>query len=261
MEPFVVNTAELQLSTADLRHFQDFKNWLWQKKVEAAQMPFRFLDLPAELRSGIYAFAFENEREDRIKISRFKQPPITQTSRLLRKEALPLFYSNSPFEILAFSNFEDRYIFRNRGDPNSIFYQDDQKSRIVKASGVLGVKQQVKASIRTAGADAVFRDVSIRVVEADPAHINAKNIAAKSWDGVTMSCISMEHLQGQNSVTVTNGLQYPPVSTFYNRGDVDEAIQGATDEAKSLASQSGFKGFTLKDLEKIVGKLRYIFQA
>lgn len=50
----------------------------------------RFLELPAELRNRIYAMHFESLGEPQHPPS---QPPLTLTSRQLRSEALPMFYS------------------------------------------------------------------------------------------------------------------------------------------------------------------------
>jgi hypothetical protein len=56
--------------------------------------PFRFLDLPAELRESIYEFSFSSRRADD-----FNTPAISRTCRLLRKEALPLFYKTQRFAL------------------------------------------------------------------------------------------------------------------------------------------------------------------
>lgn len=70
--------------------------------------PFRLLDLPPELWLRICEFAVtkptairvgkEPNPEDQMAVIR--QPAITRTSRLLRVEALPMFYALNTFEML-----------------------------------------------------------------------------------------------------------------------------------------------------------------
>ncbi|KAF2092622.1 hypothetical protein NA57DRAFT_62333 [Rhizodiscina lignyota] len=74
--------------------------------------PFRLLDLPVEVRLGIYEFDLYNHLEsvnhnyiheflyEDVVIARMgceKQPPITSVCRQLRSEALPLYYSKTKF--------------------------------------------------------------------------------------------------------------------------------------------------------------------
>lgn len=54
-----------------------------------------FEDLPPELRTRIYKLYFESLELPALPA----QPPLTEVSRLVRKEALPLFYSCSTFQI------------------------------------------------------------------------------------------------------------------------------------------------------------------
>lgn len=56
----------------------------------------RFTELPPELRAKIYAYYFAEFEEALVAP---KQPPLTRTSRMVRREALPLFYSSCTFEL------------------------------------------------------------------------------------------------------------------------------------------------------------------
>jgi len=66
------------------------------------EQPFRFLDLPPELRDHIYESAvytgtlYPSTRRESSS-NQATQPPITRASRQLRKESLPLFYSTNSF--------------------------------------------------------------------------------------------------------------------------------------------------------------------
>ncbi len=55
----------------------------------------KFSDLPAELRVRIYKLHFDSLAGTGVG----EQPPITRVSRLLRKEALPVFYDASNFRL------------------------------------------------------------------------------------------------------------------------------------------------------------------
>ena len=55
----------------------------------------RLLDLPPELRVLIYGFYFDSLPKLREPV----QPPLSQVSRLLRQESLPVFYSTCTFKL------------------------------------------------------------------------------------------------------------------------------------------------------------------
>lgn len=58
----------------------------------------RFSELPPELRQAVSEQYFASLAKERMKLV-FKQPPVTMASRLLRTEALPLFYRMITFEL------------------------------------------------------------------------------------------------------------------------------------------------------------------
>lgn len=67
------------------------------------RQPFRFFDLPPELRDRIYLFAMDFPRLETAAIPRTPDyatiPGIAQTSRLARHEALEVFFFNRPLEV------------------------------------------------------------------------------------------------------------------------------------------------------------------
>lgn len=72
------------------------------KRLEAISLGFRFLDLPAELRSKVYGFYLAKHslvviRPDHKKTAGY--PAITKVSQQIRSEVLPLFYASTIFEL------------------------------------------------------------------------------------------------------------------------------------------------------------------
>ncbi|KAK3080483.1 hypothetical protein LTS18_000937 [Coniosporium uncinatum] len=65
--------------------------------------PFRFLDLPAELRNKIYKLAVTtrepNSHRTAFLAQHAHQPAITKASRQIRAESLPLYYSENTIEV------------------------------------------------------------------------------------------------------------------------------------------------------------------
>lgn len=57
----------------------------------------RFCDLPPEIRTQIYGLHFDALKSKCLSLP--CQPPVTRASRLLRSEALPMFYGSSTFHI------------------------------------------------------------------------------------------------------------------------------------------------------------------
>lgn len=66
------------------------------RRLEEATRPFRFMELPAELRVHIYELLL---REVEVTPIRSQRPAITQASQQLREEALPVYYEVSRFAV------------------------------------------------------------------------------------------------------------------------------------------------------------------
>lgn len=90
-------------SVALLKRVPDEVRWNCSRLMETLKglmMPFRFLELPAEVRARVYGLLWPKV----FKIAghdsgRDRLPPVLQVSSQIRQEALPLFYSNTKFSI------------------------------------------------------------------------------------------------------------------------------------------------------------------
>lgn len=65
--------------------------------ADAANMPFRFMDLAPELRNRIYRLAVLSETAIGIRKTGYSRPPLLQTSRQIRSEATGIYYSENIF--------------------------------------------------------------------------------------------------------------------------------------------------------------------
>ncbi|KJX94612.1 hypothetical protein TI39_contig4173g00042 [Zymoseptoria brevis] len=153
----------------------------------SSDQTFRLMDLPPEVRSRIYSLAFianikhgdgidhhahdcntacywaayhrRNERKTKMfeqktkNLVAFRLHPLTQVSRQLRVETLPIFFGETNFEIYLDSNFEDRARAR-RGDRLRTLTAQ------LKKIGVLGMSAGPKTRLRSFKSAALFQDVT-----------------------------------------------------------------------------------------------------
>jgi hypothetical protein len=69
------------------------RKWL---RINDETLTFRLLDLPPELRNAIFTYYFDSLPDLK---ARYCEPPICLTSRLIRKESIPLFYGRCTFDL------------------------------------------------------------------------------------------------------------------------------------------------------------------
>lgn len=68
--------------------------------AEDGDTPFRFSDLPPELRNRIYKHALVDEEPVCITTSGYDRPPLVSTCRQIRKEAIEIYYAGNVFVLV-----------------------------------------------------------------------------------------------------------------------------------------------------------------
>jgi hypothetical protein len=88
---------------SDSSHHQDHTT-TGEPNPSTADIPFRFLALPAQLRLKVYGFACYEDR--RIDLFNVKIPAITRVSRLVRHEALAAFFEINYFLVAIYTPYQ-----------------------------------------------------------------------------------------------------------------------------------------------------------
>ncbi|SMR51641.1 unnamed protein product [Zymoseptoria tritici ST99CH_3D1] len=245
---------------------------LSKEKKGSSDQTFRLMDLPPEVRTRIYSLAFianikhgdgidhhahdcntacywaayhrRNERKTKMfeqktkNITAFRLPALTQVSRQLRVETLPVFFGETNFEIYLYSNFEDRARAR-RGD--SLRTPPAQLKKI----GILGMRAEVKTRLRSFKSAALFQDVTFKVASRDAGRtlvyvriecLGRIGLQISSWDGPGMWSL------GPN---------------YFGREGVDATVEALKHAAEGIAKKALFRGFTLRDVEEMARTFRF----
>ncbi|SMQ49714.1 unnamed protein product [Zymoseptoria tritici ST99CH_3D7] len=239
----------------------------------SSDQTFRLMDLPPEVRTHIYSLAFianikhvngidhgahdcntkcywtywsrtRSEREIKMfeqktkSLTAFRLHPLTQVSRQLRVETLPVFFGETNFEICLYSNFEDRARAR-RGD--SLRTPPAQLKKI----GILGMRAEVKTRLRSFKSAALFQDVTFKVASRDAGRtlvyvriecLGRIGLQISSWDGPGMWSL------GPN---------------YFGREGVDATVEALKHAAEGIAKKALFRGFTLRDVEEMARTFRF----
>ncbi|CAK3813989.1 Hypothetical predicted protein [Lecanosticta acicola] len=231
--------------------------------------PFRILDLPAEIRNRIYGhyIAMNGKRNkgqrNKYNLANFKTPVIAQVSRQLRSEFLPVFFAEASWYVVLPCNLVDFFRSRLELPPREKcddFALDKAYDAAVRVAGKLGIKRPVKDLIRGYGAQAVFRDVTFLICDAE--FVDEKNRAEIDKENVVMSFI-MTYREKKVNTKRARKTDFPAAPHLETRGfgfeqrDIRNAVGFARRVVKHIGSREGFNGFTHGDLEEIAKVFRH----
>jgi hypothetical protein len=232
---------------------------------------FDLLGLPAEIRNRIYSFVFAEEAEPGAlsnkrcchhylesgdqhplqvpprnpsvlsrDIASFSIPHITQASRQLRRETIPIFFQESAFVAYVCSNLRDRRNAR-RGLPL-------QQRRDLK--GVLYIHADLRTTICSFDRAALIRDITFNV------GIKASEDVMCWSSSRTAVHIRVQFLGTKGGVKVTSqdgGM----TMRSYDREDVEFAVERVRKAAEDMGTKARFKGFTIWAVELLAKELRF----
>ncbi|KAK4503640.1 hypothetical protein PRZ48_004555 [Zasmidium cellare] len=215
-----------------------------------------FLRLPAELRNVVYSLIFATTSKPEI--SSFRPPAITQVSKQLRDESLPLFFAETVFRMPVGGNFESTHVERIRRRDRFLgflllrpFFHPSQPNHMAMA-GVIVARPWPKG---THSKVALFRNVELEVYDTEA--------MVKGPDGVVDNGSSEIYLVlrlkvkawGAMELSVEKGKAYP-IRHAERSQDVEGTVEKATGIAREIAAAKKFKGFKMKDLQRIATAFR-----
>lgn len=214
---------------------------------ERLSKPFRFLDLPAEIRNHIYSLLLVNDKPRPF--ATISSPPVAQASKQLRAEVLPILFARVSWSIIVKASLESLKAKRLSADGTNY----------TRSSGDTGqLRMSYFAQEFLSATKAVLRDVTIHVIDSNDSTTRRQQI---NGEDVATINLKLGFENGSPCVTATPGANAIPVGagTNFDQRDVDAHIDVAKAEAERIiASSPNFKGFTLDNIRKIA---RHLLQA
>ncbi|PIB02976.1 hypothetical protein CB0940_11667 [Cercospora beticola] len=198
---------------------------------------FRFLDLPAEIRNRIYSYYFAaSDTKPQYNLVNYRDPPITLACKQLRRESLPIFFSECTFLLTIGANY----------------FEPERKAE----AGRLCLLNRVSSRLIALGDNNVlFRNLHIRVTMLCFASTMRRELVyPKYMERYLIAWITLQ-THPKLKFGVKRGMGYPKVGLSGVLDRYAEQIESTLEAAKSAAlelrGREGFKGFSLVDLATI----------
>lgn len=213
------------------------------------ETPFRFLDLCGELRNKVYSMATTQEDNNAASLGSIKVPAVARASKQLRQEFLPIFYSDTEFQIplsAMITSCMDVKFVRLFDNQNKIDEEEFDTPR-EPASDSLCLEPEVRAFVKKSGENALFRNVTFSV-----------NLVLEERHGGQLVKYDLDHPACEMKLKVDGkiGLKVEICKEnlkdwSYDTRSAVADVEVAKEKAESIAAQKGFRGFMLRDLEEI----------
>ncbi|KAK4543985.1 hypothetical protein LTR36_004759 [Oleoguttula mirabilis] len=208
--------------------------------------PFRFLDLPPELRNRVYTFHLATAANDGkiYDLTSLKEPAIAAVSQLVRQESLPIFFTEAAFELYVGADVDPRPGWTGTIQPYSPIK--------AKYAGTLTLRPRVLRRIRSSLQEAVIlRDVTLKAV--DCAVIQHRAYWKRVSSGVRQfHSISALRLR----CDIGSGVEVAATVRDYYQYILDPRHADVQAIAEAVAGRAGFIGFTIEDLEEVAKGFR-----
>ncbi|KAK4503699.1 hypothetical protein PRZ48_004614 [Zasmidium cellare] len=218
--------------------------------------PFRLLDLPPELRTRIYSYAFTTRKFRDFSVFYF--PSLTLASRQLRQESLPVLFADTNFRFAVGSDFAKAFCRR----------YGTNIARSISWAGTLSWTSRVRDFIHSAGDAVRFRDMTVELHDEgflpsmDMWQISRRGCPTDSF---VLPSIALLHLRVGTTgfrVTVEEGPDHPKkrvtasIPRVHLEEDVATVLGRAETVARDIAGKEGFKGFSVADLKRVAAAMR-----
>ncbi|GIZ42398.1 hypothetical protein CKM354_000567100 [Cercospora kikuchii] len=198
---------------------------------------FRFLDLPAEILNRIYSYYFAtSDTQPQYNLVNYRDPPITLACKQLRRESLPIFFSECTFLLTVGANY----------------FEPERKAE----AGRLCLPNRVSKRLVALGdKNVLFRNLHIRATMLCFASTMRRELAfPKYMERYLIASITLQ-THPKLKFGVKRGMGYPKVGLSGVLDRYAEQIESTLEAAKSTAfelrGREGFKGFALVDLVAI----------
>lgn len=214
--------------------------------------PFRFADLPAEIRNSIYRLVVHNPKH--ITIRQFKPPAIAQVSRQLRSEALSLFFDINVFVAEVKASYMLTY--ENGGYHAGVFIPPDHKK--YKQVGTLQLRRAMVSLFKLAGSNVGrIKNLDICILSADGSFMGGPGktyfdaVVSVRGKAVSPKAKVRTHVRGPREVAGQRRR-----TEMSHLAELRYIADQAQTCIKSLLADPQFNGLSIAQLKKVANSFR-----
>ncbi|KAK5168799.1 uncharacterized protein LTR77_006108 [Saxophila tyrrhenica] len=198
--------------------------------------PFRFMDLPPELRNRIYGFATHNEVPLRLRA--LKPPAITRVSRQVRSESIPVYFDVNTFVVQTTAPYTGWILYQGRASRGTFLRQTTKRW---ERTGLLRLPQKIHGFFRDAGLIAAkIKNLEFRLQALQ--RPEERDAAADVGDPIRDFIVRLEHGKQPDLV----GCGGPAVAVGNYQAQVDEdwkwLWEPLVESMKEQISMPGYQG-------------------